>query len=262
MYEFEAYLEALLRRAAHVAQGAGDGDEGEGLGDGEGLGEGLPSAVYVASDSLETPDFVDDACADDSPFLAHWPAGVPPPCMFSADPAERFRTEHGSHTVAAGGGCHGNVCAMQWYDILKYQEDGTYTELSKVRRTPLPPHPPPHPRSVLVLLINPAPLCHPPSLAFLSCYGAPRGPLCPPVAPRVPPWPPVAPCGSQARRMMVSLYEAMEDLYLLSHVSFLVGTMSSHFSTQARQNPLTSLLHITPQAISPLCHVYCPRDAC
>jgi hypothetical protein len=55
--------------------------------------------------------------------------------------------------------------------------------------------------------------------------------------------------------MMVSLYEAMEDLYLLSHVSFLVGTMSSHFSTQARQNPRDRPV-IAPQTASHiiLCH--------
>ena len=165
VYEFEAYLEALLVRAclgppgspsipshpgaptpsypflqvraARAADAHDEDDDGDGDGDGtESTGGGLPSAVYVASDSLETPSFVAEACAADSPFLDRWPAAAPRPCLFSADADARFRTEHGSHTVAAGGGCHGNVCALQWYDILKYQQDGTYTELSKVRRWP------------------------------------------------------------------------------------------------------------------------------
>ncbi len=91
--------------------------------------------MYLASDSLDTPDFIKDACGKRSLLTTAWPtAAVPPPCVFSVDPEDRFRTEHGSHTVAAGGGCHGNVCAMHWYDILKYQNDEGFKAISKPKR--------------------------------------------------------------------------------------------------------------------------------
>ena len=50
---------------------------------------------------------------------------------------------------------------------------------------------------------------------------------------------------SKAKRMMITLYEAMEDLYLLSLLDFLVGTMSSHFTTQVQSylNPTLTTIH-------------------
>ena len=151
VYEFHEYLQAINRRATDLATIMDndddwkdciqdpDNEEKSTHGDGESSrlchernrvsnrGRLLPAALYVATDSLETQEFIADACRSDSEFITTWPKAsttaygggpVTPPCVFTVNPDDRFRTEHGSHTVAAGGGCHGSVCAMHWYEIL------------------------------------------------------------------------------------------------------------------------------------------------
>ena len=153
VYEFHEYLQAVGQRAIDLTMDTDNDDDGwidcsldhdnEKNTDGSGGASSrvchgksrdssnslsLPAGLYVATDSLETKEFIADACRTDSDFITAWPTTskaasrrgqtLSPPCVFTVNPDDRFRTEHGSHTVAAGGGCHGNVCAMHWYDSL------------------------------------------------------------------------------------------------------------------------------------------------
>ena len=142
VYEFHEYLQAVGQRATDLATTTDDDDDdwidcaleaSSSVCDGKSRGISsdrlLPAALYVATDSLETKEFIADACRSDSEFITTWPEAskaayggghATPPCVFTVNPDDRFRTEHGSHTVAAGGGCHGNVCAMHWYDALTH----------------------------------------------------------------------------------------------------------------------------------------------
>lgn len=65
----------------------------------------VPDAVYVTSDNPDTTDFVEAQCMEAA--LKRWSKvapGSPPPCIFTVDATQRYRTEHGSHTIAAGSG--------------------------------------------------------------------------------------------------------------------------------------------------------------
>lgn len=111
----------------------------------------LPAAIFVASDSDETVDFIKYSCSNS--LNSDWPVadididnicslqvqvpdcrkhhGLKPPCIFASNSTERFRTKHGSHTVAALGGCIGQSCALYYQDILYYQENSPIKHLSK-----------------------------------------------------------------------------------------------------------------------------------
>ena len=201
VYEFDDYIDAILYKVNKLI------DENE--------VKYIPSSIYISSDSTKLNDFITNTCNYDTGIISKWPflqlnnnfnnnnfnnnnddvdiidknndlniscenisthklqhkleknivTIWGPPCIFTVDPLERFRTDHGSHTVAAGGGCQGQTCAMQWWDIINYQNDENYNKLSK--------------------------------------------PL----------------------QMLIVLYEAIEDIYLLSQSNIFIGTLSSHFST-------------------------------
>ena len=164
LYPFVDYM-AMARRRARRAATAG-------------AYHTLPAAVYVSSDSVETPEFIRDTCA--SPHMWEWLVTeddahdlfYDPPCVFSTD--DRFRTEHGSHTVAGAGACahtykqgdHTMTCALKVEDLAMYRQTN-----DDVRHLSL------------------------------------------------------------AKRLMRALFEALEDMYLLSLMDFFVGTLSSHYST-------------------------------
>ena len=88
--------------------------------------------------------------------------------------ADRFRTEHGSHTVSGAGACshtyqqgdHTMTCALRVEDLAMYRK--TNHDVKNL---------------------------------------------------------------SLAKRLMRSLVEALEDMYLLSLMDYFVGTLSSHYST-------------------------------
>jgi len=164
LYEFNEYMATARRRARRAVIA--------------GAYHTLPAAVYVSSDSLETPGFIRDTCA--SPHMWEWLVTeddahdlfFDPPCVFSTD--DRFRTEHGSHTVAGAGACahtykqgdHTMTCALKVEDLAMYRQTN-----DDVRHLSL------------------------------------------------------------AKRLMRALFEALEDMYLLSLMDFFVGTLSSHYST-------------------------------
>jgi hypothetical protein len=70
----------------------------------------LPSAIYISSDSVEIADYIENTC---NKGIFDWPQAPMSgsiqseirtnsiPCIFSVDYNDRFRTAHGSHTVAA-----------------------------------------------------------------------------------------------------------------------------------------------------------------
>jgi hypothetical protein len=83
------------------------------------------------------------------------------------DYKDRFRTPHGSHTVAAEGGCSAKSCALWWNDIQFYQKNGELKDKTK------------------------------------------------------------------GEKLLIALFEAVEDMYLLSYSDNLICQMSSHYSTLA-----------------------------
>ena len=164
LYPFEDYLLAAQRRGHQAVI--------------EGNYSALPAAIYISSDSLEIPEFIRDTC--DSPGMWEWLVTedvnhdlfYDPPCLFSAE--DRFRTEHGSHTVSGAGACahtysqgpYTMTCALKVADFAMYKK--FHDDVKNM---------------------------------------------------------------SLARRLMRALFEALEDMYLLSLMDFFVGTLSSHYST-------------------------------
>lgn len=78
-----------------------------------------PAAVFVASDN---PRLKDEVAAEVA--LARWGPGAPAPRIFTSDDAvDRFRTPHGSHTVAAEGACSSKGrCILAYTDVVAYNE--------------------------------------------------------------------------------------------------------------------------------------------
>lgn len=93
----------------------------------------LPSGVFVASDDPETSEHVDSYSRPSA--LAAWPGGAPrAPVIFTVNASERYRTPHGSHTVAADGGCVRDVCAMHAHDILAYRAQPDHAAVPRPQR--------------------------------------------------------------------------------------------------------------------------------
>lgn len=78
-----------------------------------------PTSIYVTSDNPETVSYVKEWCSPKE--LEGW-YGDKPPCIFTVNETLRFRTTHGSHTVAAEGGCTLGTCAMYSQDIIAWRE--------------------------------------------------------------------------------------------------------------------------------------------
>ena len=78
-----------------------------------------PAAVFVASDN---PRISEEVAAEDA--RRRWGAGVAAPRIFTSDgAAARFRTAHGSHTVAAEGACSSTGrCILAYTDVVAYNE--------------------------------------------------------------------------------------------------------------------------------------------
>ena len=92
----------------------------------------LPSAIFVASDSVDTSTFLHKECsaaqqkvnvnnAASHRHYISWPDQAQP-MLFTVREGSRYRTPHGSHTVAAEGGCILRSCALHWEDILEYRK--------------------------------------------------------------------------------------------------------------------------------------------
>lgn len=139
-----------------------------------------PSAIYITSDNPDTAQIVSDACDDFYEKVSRLTGFTNKklPCVFVAEPSERFRTVDGSHTVAADGGCIRDVCALPADRVVHHRnqnakEDGV-------------------------------------SVADGEGTGEAR-----------------------AHRIMRTLFEAVEDIYMLSYSDSIISQGTSHFSTIA-----------------------------
>jgi hypothetical protein len=142
-----------------------------------------PSAIYVTSDNPDTAEIVSGMCGDFYKKVSMLPGYTNSklPCVFIAEPSERFRTIDGSHTVAADGGCIRDVCALPADRVVHHRTQNAKDE----QRTPE-------------------------SLSDGEISGEAR-----------------------AHRIMRTLFEAVEDIYMLSYADSIISQGTSHFSTIA-----------------------------
>jgi len=95
--------------------------------------EHLPTALFVSSDNPKTSEFINDptVCS----YLGDWEEYL---TVFTVDSKLRFRTPHGSHTVAADGGCtpagEGAFCGLLKDQIELYQIDADIQKIPKQER--------------------------------------------------------------------------------------------------------------------------------
>lgn len=119
--EFPIFLEQTQQRAREIY----DNNE-------------LPGSIFIISDAVDTIDFVKKASNITESYL--WPNDKIP-CMFTVNPEERFRTVHGSHTVAANGGCVAQngktVCALHHYEIDLYKDTHEFDRPMRLMRVML-----------------------------------------------------------------------------------------------------------------------------
>ena len=83
-------------------------------------GKTLPTALFVASDDVDTEAIMQE---QRTLLASSWPgiSSHPPPLVFTLGASlQRYRTPHGSHTVAADGGCVSDTCALHAHDIIAY----------------------------------------------------------------------------------------------------------------------------------------------
>ena len=73
--------------------------------------------MYIASDNPDIDDEVEAEVA-----LQRWGMENIQPRIFTAERSTRFRTKHGSHTVAAEGACSSKGrCILAYTDVVDYQ---------------------------------------------------------------------------------------------------------------------------------------------
>jgi hypothetical protein len=120
VYSFGQAIAAAQARAAAIAAAGGGGGGGADVAAGNRRYPRLPTAVFVASDD---PDTDAQLAAQAAPAVAaKWPGGAADaPRLFTVPAALRYRTAHGSHTVAADGGCVLDSCALHAHDVLAYR---------------------------------------------------------------------------------------------------------------------------------------------
>lgn len=139
-----------------------------------------PSAIYVTSDNPDTAQIVEDMCDDFYRKVSSLPGFTASklPCVFVAEPSERFRTIDGSHTVAADGGCIRDVCALPADRVVHHRNHNAKED----------------------------------GISVTDGEGSGE---------------------ARAHRIMRTLFEAVEDIYMLSYSDSIISQGTSHFSTIA-----------------------------
>jgi hypothetical protein len=127
--EFPTYLATAQQRANEIYEDNNNNNNNN---------NELPGSIFIISDAIDTPDFVTRAADMTESYL--WP-NFKIPCMFTVNPADRFRTKHGSHTVAADGGCttqnSKTVCALHHYEIGLYIDKQSHDRPMRLMRVML-----------------------------------------------------------------------------------------------------------------------------
>eukprot|EP01041_Mallomonas_annulata_P002553 gene2553-4986_t len=82
----------------------------------------LPRGIFIASDNPNTSTIIHNL--NIQTILNNWP-----------DSSQRFRTNHGSHTVAADGGCILQSCALPWDILQEYTTTTTTTTTAAAAST-------------------------------------------------------------------------------------------------------------------------------
>jgi hypothetical protein len=80
---------------------------------------GAPNGFFIASDDPETEGMAKQIRKQKG---GKWSRSSNPDLrMITIPAAARYRTKHGSHTVAADGACTGDHCSIPWERALEYR---------------------------------------------------------------------------------------------------------------------------------------------